>query len=69
MPDEEKMSYSKFSFAQSVGRRIGTIYPERWLSHHPWGFLRDVQMWHLGTWGGLGSAVLMAALDNLKSLF
>ncbi|KAK4830495.1 hypothetical protein QYF61_011408 [Mycteria americana] len=50
---------------------IGTGCPGKWLSHHPWGCLKDVLMWCLGTWcsGGLGSVRLMVGLDDLKGLF
>ena len=43
----------------------------KWLSHHPWTYLKDVYMWRLGTWfsGGLGSVSLTAALNDLKGLF
>jgi len=50
---------------------IGTGCPGKWLSHHPWRYLKDVEMWCLGTWfsGGLNSARLMIGLDDFKSLF
>ncbi|KAK4817088.1 hypothetical protein QYF61_027919 [Mycteria americana] len=40
---------------------IGTGFPGKWLSHHPWRYLKDVSMWCLGTWfsGGLGSVSIL----------
>lgn len=39
-------------------------------SPHPWGDLKAMWMWHLGTWvsGGLGSAGLKIGLDDLRGL-
>ena len=49
----------------------GTGCPGKWLSHHPWRYLKDVQLWHLGTWfsGGLGSDRLKVGFNGLKGLF
>lgn len=43
----------------------------KWWSHPSWRDLKASWMWHLGTWfnGGLGTAGLMAGLDDLKALF
>ncbi|PKU42463.1 hypothetical protein llap_7221 [Limosa lapponica baueri] len=37
---------------------IGTGCPGKWLSHHPWSYLKDMYTCCLGTWfsGGFGSA-------------
>jgi len=45
--------------------------PGKWWGHHPWGNLKDVEMWRLGTRfsGGLGSAKFMVEFDHLKGLF
>ena len=47
---------------------IGGGCPGKWLSHHPWRYLKWTQMRCLGTWlsGGLGSARLMVGLDYIK---
>ncbi|KAK4808486.1 LOW QUALITY PROTEIN: hypothetical protein QYF61_005803 [Mycteria americana] len=47
---------------------IATGCPGKWLSHHPWRYLKDVWMRCLGTWcsGGLGSVRFMVGLDDLK---
>ena len=49
----------------------GTGCPERWWSHHPWRYLKDVYTWCLGTWfsGGLGSVRFTVVLNDLKGLF
>ncbi|KAK4818318.1 LOW QUALITY PROTEIN: hypothetical protein QYF61_010780, partial [Mycteria americana] len=49
----------------------GTGCPGKWLSHHPWRYLKDVWMRCLGTSysGGLGSVRFMVGLDDLKGLF
>lgn len=50
---------------------IGTGCPGQWLSHHPWRYLKDMQMWHLGTRPscGLGSAGLTAGLPTWMILW
>ena len=50
---------------------IGTGCLGKWSSHHPWRNLKDVQIWHLGTWfsGGLGSVRFTVGLNVLKGLF
>jgi len=50
---------------------IATVCPGMWLSDHPWIYLKDLEMWCLGTWfsGGLGSVRLMVGLSDLKVLF
>ncbi|KAK4825363.1 hypothetical protein QYF61_026882 [Mycteria americana] len=50
---------------------IGTSCPGKWLSRHPWRYLKDVWMRCLGTWcsGGLGNVRFMVGLDDLKGLF
>ncbi|KAK4830328.1 hypothetical protein QYF61_010092 [Mycteria americana] len=47
---------------------IGTGCPGKWLSRHPWKYLKDVWMRCLGTWysGGLGSVRFTVGLDDLK---
>jgi len=61
--------YLIFKKQNSVLLRTGC--PEKWLSRHPWRYLKDVCMWQLGTWfsGGLGSVRLMIGPDDLKGLF
>jgi len=50
---------------------FGTGCPGNWLSHHQWGYLKDVYTWYLGTWfsGGLGTVRFMVGLNDLRSLF
>ena len=38
---------------------------------YPRGYLKEVQMWHLGMWfsGGLGSVRVMVGLNDIKGLF
>ncbi|KAK4810710.1 LOW QUALITY PROTEIN: hypothetical protein QYF61_007684, partial [Mycteria americana] len=50
---------------------IGTGCPGKWLSRHPWRYLKDVWMRWLWTWysGGLGSVRFTVGLDDLKGLF
>ncbi|KAK4829691.1 hypothetical protein QYF61_006066, partial [Mycteria americana] len=50
---------------------IGTGCPGKWLSRHPWRYLKDVWMRCLGTWysGSLGSVRFTVGLDDLKGLF
>ncbi|KAK4818411.1 hypothetical protein QYF61_012332 [Mycteria americana] len=47
---------------------IGTGCPGKWLSRHPWRYLKDVWMRCLGTWysGGLGSVRFTVGLNDLK---
>ena len=49
---------------------IGTGGPGKWLRHHPWRYLKDIQMQSLGTWfsGGIDSVRLMVGLDDLDGL-
>ena len=51
--------------------RIGIGCTGKWWSRCPWRCLKDVWMWHLGTWfsGGLGRVGLMVGLNDLKGLF
>ncbi|KAK4817643.1 hypothetical protein QYF61_023233 [Mycteria americana] len=50
---------------------IGRGCPGKWLSPHPWRYLKDVGMRCLGTWcsGGLGSVRFTGGFDDLKGLF
>ena len=51
----------------------GAGCPGKWLSHHPWRYLKDMQVWRLGTWFsgglGLGSARLTVGLSDHKGRF
>lgn len=44
--------------------------PGKCLSHHPWRYLKDLDVW-LGTWfsGGLGTVRLTVGLIDIKALF
>ena len=48
---------------------IGIGFPGRWLNHHPWRCLKNMQVWHFGTWfstrGGDGLTVGLADLGGL----
>lgn len=41
------------------------------LESHPGRCLKDIKLWHLGTWfsGALGTAGGMVGLNNLRGLF
>lgn len=49
----------------------GWNWPGKWQTHHPWSYLKELQMWCLGTrlGDGLGSSGLMVGLNGLKDLF
>jgi len=59
-----KMSLLK----EQSGIRIGC--PGKWLRHHPWRYLKDVQMGSLGIWfsSGIDSVRLIAGIDDLEGL-
>jgi len=49
---------------------IGTVYPGKWWSYHPWRPSKNMWVWHFGTQfsrhGGVG---LTVGLDDLRGLF
>lgn len=60
------IGYIEKRLEKSIGTQYAAIkdLSQNW-RHHPWRYLKDTQMWHLGMWfnGGLGSAGLAAGLD------
>lgn len=52
-------------------KTIRNNLPREAVESHPWSYLKDVYLWHLGTWfgGELASVRFMIALNDVKGLF